>query len=79
MSSKVKGKLILLWVVGFFVVFFLVYFLFVNIIIKLVLEFKLGEFYGVEVNIVEFDYLLFFIIVILKGIVLINFIKFIYN
>lgn len=79
MSSGLKGKFILLWVVGFFVLLFLVYFLFVNIIIKFIFEFKLGEFYGVEVNIDEFDYFFFLIIVMLKGIVFINFIKFIYN
>ena len=72
MSSKAKGKSILLWVVGFFVVLFLVYFLFANTIIKLVLESKLGESYGAEVNIAEFDHSLFPTTVTLKGIALTN-------
>ncbi len=72
MSSKAKGKSILLWVVGFFVVLFLVYFLFANTIIKLVLESKLGESYGAEVNIAEFGHSLFPTTVTLKGIALTN-------
>ena len=72
MSSKAKGKSILLWVVGFFVVLFLVYFLFANTIIKLVLESKLGESYGAEVDIAEFDHSLFPTTVTLKGIALTN-------
>ncbi len=72
MSSKAKGKSILLWVVGFFVVLFLVYFLFANTIIKLVLESKLGESYGAEVNIAEFDHSLFPTTVTLKEIALTN-------
>jgi len=59
-------------VVGFFVVLFLVYFLFANTIIKLVLESKLGESYGAEVNIAEFDHSLFPTTVTLKGIALTN-------
>ena len=72
MSSGSKGKPILLWVVGFFVLLFLVYFLFANTIIKSILESKLGESYGAEVNIDEFDHSLFPTTVTLKGIALTN-------
>ena len=72
MSSGSKGKPILLWVVGIFVVLFLVYFLFANTIIKSILESKLGESYGAEVNIDEFDHSLFPTTVTLKGISLTN-------
>ncbi|WDT86689.1 TIGR03545 family protein [Alteromonas sp. 009811495] len=72
MSSESKGKPILLWVVGFFVLLFLVYFLFANTIIKSILESKLGESYGAEVNIDEFDHSLFPTTVTLKGIALTN-------
>lgn len=72
MSSASKGKPVLKWVVGFFVVLFLVYFLFANTIIKAVLESKLGESYGAEVNIDDFDHSLFPTTVTLKGIALTN-------
>ena len=72
MSSTSKGKPVLKWVVGFFVVLFLVYFLFANTIIKAVLESKLGESYGAEVNIDDFDHSLFPTTVTLKGIALTN-------
>lgn len=72
MSSASKGKPVLKWVVGFFVVLFLVYFLFANTIIKAVLESKLGESYGAEVNIDDFDHSLFPATVSLKGIALTN-------
>lgn len=72
MSSGSKGKSIFLWVTGFFVLLFLVYFLFANTIIKTLLESKLGESYGAEVNIEEFDHSLFPTTVTLKGIALTN-------
>lgn len=72
MGSNTKGKPILVWVIGFFVVLFLVYFLFANTIIKAVLESKLGESYGAEVNIDDFDHSLFPTTVTLKGIALTN-------
>ena len=72
MSSTSKGKPVFKWVVGFFVVLFLVYFLFANTIIKAVLESKLGESYGAEVNIDDFDHSLFPTTVTLKGIALTN-------
>ena len=72
MSSGSKGKPILLWVVGFFVLLFLVYVLFANTIIKSILESKLGESYGAEVNIDDFDHSLYPTTVTLKGIALTN-------
>ncbi|MAI64599.1 MAG: TIGR03545 family protein [Alteromonas sp.] len=72
MSSNAKGKPILLWVVGFFVAIFAIYFLFANTIIKAVLESKLGESYGAEVNIESFDHSLFPTTVTLEGIALTN-------
>ena len=72
MSSSSKGKAVLKWVAGFFVVIFAVYFLFANTIIKAVLESKLGESYGAEVNIESFDHSLFPTTVSLKGIALTN-------
>lgn len=72
MTGESKGKPILRWVGGFFVVIFLVYFLFANTIIKAILESKLGESYGAEVNIDEFDHSLFPTTVTLKGIALTN-------
>lgn len=72
MTSESKGKPILRWVGGFFVVIFLVYFLFANTIIKAILESQLGESYGAEVNIDEFDHSLFPTTVTLKGIALTN-------
>ena len=72
MSSSTKGKPVLKWVAGFFVVIFAVYFLFANTIIKAVLESKLGESYGAEVNIDSFDHSLFPTTVTLKGIALTN-------
>jgi uncharacterized protein (TIGR03545 family) len=72
MGSNAKGKPIWVWVTGFFVVLFLVYFLFANTIIKAVLESKLGESYGAEVNIDEFDHSLFPTTVTIKGIALTN-------
>ncbi|WP_269519389.1 TIGR03545 family protein [Alteromonas sp. BMJM2] len=72
MSSSSKGKSVLKWVAGFFVVIFAVYFLFANTIIKAVLESKLGESYGAEVNIDSFDHSLFPTTVSLKGIALTN-------
>jgi uncharacterized protein (TIGR03545 family) len=79
MSSDSKGKPVLLWVGGFFVTVFLVYFLFANTIIKAILESKLGESYGAEVNIDEFDHSLFPTTVTLKGIALTNPTKPAYN
>jgi uncharacterized protein (TIGR03545 family) len=79
MSSDSKGKPVLLWVGGFFVTIFLVYFLFANTIIKAILESKLGESYGAEVNIDEFDHSLFPTTVTLKGIALTNPTKPAYN
>ncbi|NDW16993.1 TIGR03545 family protein [Alteromonas genovensis] len=72
MSSSSKGKSVLKWIAGFFVVIFAVYFLFANTIIKAVLESKLGESYGAEVNIDSFDHSLFPTTVSLKGIALTN-------
>lgn len=72
MSSSSKGKSVLKWIAGFFVVLFAVYFLFANTIIKAVLESKLGESYGAEVNIDSFDHSLFPTTVSLKGIALTN-------
>lgn len=72
MSSSSKGKSVLKWIAGFFVVIFAVYFLFANTIIKAVLESKLGESYGAEVNINSFDHSLFPTTVSLKGIALTN-------
>lgn len=72
MSSNAKGKPILLWVVVFFVAIFAIYFLFANTIIKAVLESKLGESYGAEVNIESFDHSLFPTTVTLEGIALTN-------
>ncbi|WP_420934916.1 TIGR03545 family protein [Alteromonas sp. A081] len=72
MSSSSKGKSLLKWIAGFFVVIFAVYFLFANTIIKAVLESKLGESYGAEVNIDSFDHSLFPTTVSLKGIALTN-------
>lgn len=72
MSSASKGKPVLKWVVGFSLYVFLVYFLFANTIIKAVLESKLGESYGAEVNIDDFDHSLFPTTVTLKGIALTN-------
>lgn len=79
MGSNTKGKPILKWVIGFFVVLFLVYFLFANTIIKSILESKLGESYGAEVNIDEFDHSLYPTTVTLKGIALTNPTKPTYN
>jgi len=72
MSSDRKGSSILYWVLGFFVVLVLVYVLFANTIIKSILASKLGESYGAEVNIAEFDHSLFPTTVTLKGIGLTN-------
>ncbi|WP_334063629.1 TIGR03545 family protein [Alteromonas genovensis] len=72
MSSSSKGKSVLKWIAVFFVVIFAVYFLFANTIIKAVLESKLGESYGAEVNIDSFDHSLFPTTVSLKGIALTN-------
>ena len=72
MSSGRKGIPILYWVLGFFVVLILIYALFANTIIKAVLESKLGESYGAEVDIAEFDHSLFPTSVSLKGIALTN-------
>lgn len=72
MSSSSKGKSVLKWIAGFFVVIIAVYFLFANTIIKAVLESKLGESYGAEVNIDSFDHSLFPTTVSLKGIALTN-------
>ena len=72
MSSSSKGKSVLKWIAVFFVVIIAVYFLFANTIIKAVLESKLGESYGAEVNIDSFDHSLFPTTVSLKGIALTN-------
>jgi len=72
MSSDSKGIPIKYWVLGFFVLLILVYVLFANTIIKAVLESKLGESYGAEVNIAEFDHSLYPTTVTLKGIGLTN-------
>lgn len=72
MSSDSKGKSILTWIAGFFVLLFVVYFVFANSIIKAVLESKLGESYGAEVNIDEFDHSLFPTTVTVTGIALTN-------
>jgi len=72
MSSDSKGKSILTWIAGFVVLLFVVYFVFANSIIKVVLESKLGESYGAEVNIDEFDHSLFPTTVTLTGIALTN-------
>ena len=72
MSSDRKGIPILYWIVGFFIVLILAYIMFANTIIKAVLESKLGESYGAEVNIAEFDHSLFPTKVSLKGIALTN-------
>ncbi|WP_334015294.1 TIGR03545 family protein [Alteromonas sp. S167] len=75
MSSGSAGKSILKWVAGFFVLLFVVYFVFANSIIKAVLESKLGESYGAEVNIDDFDHTLFPTTVTITGISLTNPIK----
>ncbi|GMM69025.1 hypothetical protein MTsDn1_23200 [Alteromonas sp. MTD1] len=72
MSSGSAGKSILKWVAGFFVLLFVVYFVFANSIIKAVLESKLGESYGAEVNIDDFDHTLFPTTVTITGISLTN-------
>ncbi|MDO6565789.1 TIGR03545 family protein [Alteromonas sp. 1_MG-2023] len=72
MSSDSKGIPFKYWVLGFFVLLILVYVLFANTIIKAVLESKLGESYGAEVNIAEFDHSLYPTTVTLKGIGLTN-------
>ena len=72
MSSGSAGKSILKWVAGFFVLLFVVYFVFANSIIKAVLESKLGESYGAEVNIDDFDHSLFPTTVTITGISLTN-------
>ncbi len=72
MSSDSKGIPIKFWVLGFFVLLILVYVLFANTIIKAVLESKLGESYGAEVNIAEFDHSLYPTTVTLRGIGLTN-------
>jgi uncharacterized protein (TIGR03545 family) len=72
MSSGSAGKSILKWVAGFFVLLFVVYFVFANSIIKAVLESKLGESYGAEVNIDDFDHSLFPTTVTITGIALTN-------
>ena len=72
MSSGSAGKSILKWVAGFFVLLFVVYFVFANSIIKAVLESKLGESYGAEVNINDFDHTLFPTTVTITGISLTN-------
>lgn len=72
MSSDRKGIPIKYWILGFFVLLILVYVLFANTIIKVVLESKLGESYGAEVNIAEFDHSLYPTTVTLKGIGLTN-------
>ena len=72
MSSGSAGRSILKWVAGFFVLLFVVYFVFANSIIKAVLESKLGESYGAEVNINDFDHTLFPTTVTITGISLTN-------
>ena len=72
MSSGSAGKSILKWVAGFFVLLFVVYFVFANSIIKAVLKSKLGESYGAEVNIDDFDHTLFPTTVTITGISLTN-------
>lgn len=72
MSGNAKGKPVFKWVIVFFVLLFLVYILFANTIIKSILASKLGESYGAEVNIDEFDHSLFPTSVTLKGIALTN-------
>lgn len=79
MKNASKGMSILKWIIGIFVLLFVAYFLFANTIIKTVLEAKLGESYGAEVNINDFDHSLFPTTVTLKGIELTNPTKPTYN
>jgi uncharacterized protein (TIGR03545 family) len=72
MSSGGKGRVIVTVSLAFVGMLVLLYMLFANQVIKSVLETKLGESYGAEVNIAEFSHSLFPTTATLKGIALTN-------